>query len=372
MDVEARWNSWLRKSSRPSHKKQSSVHSAKRRSSVAPTSILTKVISQKNMLRWLTKRHRRRKGLPATAVESCPSGAEKEAGKQTVAAPAAGSKTGKLASGAGESNQLLSSPKEVTASGKRDPGNTAAANDLSESPMRNSDSSLKREGSWSQSPPKRSKAARPTSTPVTDGSRSEFDRGSQPKGSKQKLWAPDDPIRPPNQPLDKSNVASNHRLRAFSASQPKGQQQNQTQNQQPQPSSNCASSNAEDDTAKLIKQPETRPISQKQLITEVTGIYAGLVMVESKCKEVDAQNAQNDPANSLNNKEWQALINLHRALLHEHYDFFLASQHPSASPELMRVASKYTMPGRMWRHGIHTFLEFLSEYVVVEPLSIVA
>ncbi|CAG1979825.1 unnamed protein product, partial [Fusarium graminearum] len=44
---------------------------------------------------------------------------------------------------------------------------------------------------------------------------------------------------------------------------------------------------------------------------------------------------------------------------HEHHDFFLASQHPSASPALRRLASKYAMPARMWRHGIHSFLELL-------------
>ncbi|KAF7541910.1 hypothetical protein G7054_g284 [Neopestalotiopsis clavispora] len=37
----------------------------------------------------------------------------------------------------------------------------------------------------------------------------------------------------------------------------------------------------------LIKQPDTRPISQEQLVAEVKGIYAGLVMVESKCIELD-------------------------------------------------------------------------------------
>src|SRR4051812_38137484 len=30
-------------------------------------------------------------------------------------------------------------------------------------------------------------------------------------------------------------------------------------------------------------QPETRPIAQEQLVNEVKGIYAGLVMVEKKC-----------------------------------------------------------------------------------------
>ncbi|KAJ1335839.1 protein SMG6 [Microdochium nivale] len=107
-----------------------------------------------------------------------------------------------------------------------------------------------------------------------------------------------------------------------------------------------------------FKQPETRPISQDQLVAEVKGIYAGLVMVESKCIEVDnAQSSQNDT--KLNNEQWQALIALHRTLLHEHHDFFLASQHPAASPALKRLATKYAMPARMWRHGIHSFLELL-------------
>jgi hypothetical protein len=87
-------------------------------------------------------------------------------------------------------------------------------------------------------------------------------------------------------------------------------------------------------------------------------------MVEAKCIEVDnkqATLAQADPAGQpkLNNEQWQALIALHRTLLHEHHDFFLASQHPSASPALRRLASKYAMPARMWRHGIHSFLELL-------------
>ncbi|KAM5361332.1 hypothetical protein ACJZ2D_013171 [Fusarium nematophilum] len=109
-----------------------------------------------------------------------------------------------------------------------------------------------------------------------------------------------------------------------------------------------------------MRQPETRPISQDQLVAEVKGIYAGLVMVETKCLEVDnAQSSITDANSKLNNEQWQALIALHRTLLHEHHDFFLASQHPSASPSLRRLASKYAMPARMWRHGIHPLCELL-------------
>ena len=81
-------------------------------------------------------------------------------------------------------------------------------------------------------------------------------------------------------------------------------------------------------------------------------------MLESKCMEVDTIQSQN-PRVPLNNEQWQALIALYRTLLYEHHDFFLASQYPAANPSLKRRATKYMMPARMWRYGIHSFLELL-------------
>jgi hypothetical protein len=127
---------------------------------------------------------------------------------------------------------------------------------------------------------------------------------------------------------------------------------------------------ADPSVSQMIQQPDTRPISQEQLVAEVKGIYAGLVMVESKCIEVDNAQSADKGSHSpqqLTDVQWQALIALHRTLLHEHHDFFLASQHPSASPALRRLASKYAMPARMWRHGIHSFLELLRHRL---PLSL--
>ncbi|RDA95269.1 hypothetical protein CP533_3475 [Ophiocordyceps camponoti-saundersi (nom. inval.)] len=108
-------------------------------------------------------------------------------------------------------------------------------------------------------------------------------------------------------------------------------------------------------TSDMIRQPETKPISHEQLVLEVKGIYAGLVMIEGKCIEYDSS----QEANQLSKEQYHALIALHRSVLHEHHDFFLASQHPSASDALRRLATKYAMPARMWRHGIHSFLELL-------------
>ena len=120
-----------------------------------------------------------------------------------------------------------------------------------------------------------------------------------------------------------------------------------------------------EDDPELLLQPETRPISHEQLVHEVKGIYAGLVMVEAKCIDVDSKQSiaaqERDPnkRTQLSPEQWSALIALHKTLLHEHHDFFLASQHPSASPALTKLAEKYSMPARMWKHGIHAFLEVL-------------
>jgi hypothetical protein len=55
-------------------------------------------------------------------------------------------------------------------------------------------------------------------------------------------------------------------------------------------------------------------------------------------------------------------------LLHEHYNFFLASQHSAASLTLFKLAERYAMPAHMWRHSIHTFLEVL-RYRLSESLD---
>lgn len=47
-------------------------------------------------------------------------------------------------------------------------------------------------------------------------------------------------------------------------------------------------------------------------------------------------------------------------LLHEHHDFFFASQQLCGSLDWGKLATKYSMPAGTWRHCIHAFLKFLS------------
>ena len=105
----------------------------------------------------------------------------------------------------------------------------------------------------------------------------------------------------------------------------------------------------------IFLQSETHLTTKEQLNNEVRGIYASLAMVEERC--IGYQ--QSELPSMLSQDQWQALISLHRLLLHEHYDFFLASQHPSASLALKQLSEKYAIPARMWHHGIHSFLELL-------------
>ncbi|KAL2158341.1 hypothetical protein VTH06DRAFT_4389 [Thermothelomyces fergusii] len=211
----------------------------------------------------------------------------------------------------------------------------------------------KREGSRGRSPTPPKRKARAGAATADDDDTADFERGQY----KGRLWSPDDDTAAatPRARPDRSSIANHPRQRPSSGSGNKP-------HRQPHALRACglAAVPPEDGSTEIIiKQPETRPISQEQLVAEVKGIYAGLVMVENKCIEVDTnQNSRND-LDKLNNDQWQALIALHRTLLHEHHDFFLASQHPSASPALRRLAAKYAMPARMWRHGIHSFLELL-------------
>jgi hypothetical protein len=122
----------------------------------------------------------------------------------------------------------------------------------------------------------------------------------------------------------------------------------------------------------FILQPKPRSTSQEQLVAEMEGFYAGLTMVEAKCNEADNLRKTlpaATPQCKLTNEQRQSLIALHRTLLYEHHDFFLASQHPSSSETLRRLASRYAMPARMWRHGIHSFLELLRHRETTKSLD---
>ncbi|BCR83540.1 uncharacterized protein ACHE_10942S [Aspergillus chevalieri] len=116
-------------------------------------------------------------------------------------------------------------------------------------------------------------------------------------------------------------------------------------------------SEVQNHTVLSAEPAQAHDTKREQLVDEVSRIYAGLKMVENKCIETTKQHTES--SNRLPDCQWQALIYLHRILLQEHHDFFLATQHPSASLALKQLPERYAMPARMWHYGIHSFLELL-------------
>ncbi|KAL8668307.1 MAG: hypothetical protein Q9168_007065 [Polycauliona sp. 1 TL-2023] len=113
-------------------------------------------------------------------------------------------------------------------------------------------------------------------------------------------------------------------------------------------------------------QQEIRPTSSAQLAVEVKGIYDGLLKVEQRClDEIQNDAALGRDVSPMSNEQWQALISLHKALLHEHHDFFRAPQHAGASGSLEDLASPATarlldpspLPGLIPEQYYNTFTD---------------
>ncbi|KAL9582175.1 MAG: hypothetical protein Q9212_003446 [Teloschistes hypoglaucus] len=121
--------------------------------------------------------------------------------------------------------------------------------------------------------------------------------------------------------------------------------------------------------AQLSLQPETRPISQEQLTLEVKNTYAGLVMVEAKCIEVNEKQSISTQAvtprpECNTDEQWQNIPALHRTSFHEVDEHLMVFQHPSTTRALYMSKFKYTMSARMWRQNVHSFLELLQHWLL--------
>ena len=135
----------------------------------------------------------------------------------------------------------------------------------------------------SASPPPRRSKARGASGQYAGSDKEMFDARPQPV-TKQ-LWT-EDATPLPKSFVDPSNVASTQALKSRAPglqSRPRKNFPATTQALRNSPSPQILGRNASfqslpvrDDSYDIIMQPETRPISQEQLVAEVKGIYAGL------------------------------------------------------------------------------------------------
>ncbi|KAM3064634.1 hypothetical protein ACMFMF_011878 [Clarireedia jacksonii] len=138
----------------------------------------------------------------------------------------------------------------------------------------------------SGSPPPRKSKAQPPRSPMDADSRRQTTTSQRPKGQ---LWAPDQASPFKRSSFDLSNIASIQANKTRARAMKPGARRSLKSSLslcQDQP---LIQPQGEECT--IILQPETRPISQEQLVAEVKGIYAALVMVEEKCIEVDNKQA---------------------------------------------------------------------------------
>ncbi|KAF5582794.1 hypothetical protein FPCIR_9322 [Fusarium pseudocircinatum] len=96
--------------------------------------------------------------------------------------------------------------------------------------------------------------------------------------------------------------------------------------------------------SKMMRDPESRPISQEELVAEVKAIYAGLVMVETKCIEVDKAQSTEE---WLRAEAYQDLIAIRGKLLHEDDDpFIISSTKRSQNYDLGELLSELSLRSR--------------------------
>ncbi|KAJ5152463.1 hypothetical protein N7492_009743 [Penicillium capsulatum] len=86
-------------------------------------------------------------------------------------------------------------------------------------------------------------------------------------------------------------------------------------------------------------------------------IYGRLLNIERQCMKFGEE--LKEPNKELSPSEWRTLVSFYRALLEEHYCFFVTSQHPSATHAVKALALEHYMPARLWRYGIEPCLTYL-------------
>lgn len=116
-----------------------------------------------------------------------------------------------------------------------------------------------------------------------------------------------------------------------------------------------------------LKHPKGRLLEQipsgiscDQLVHEIKRLYRSLEIVE-KQRIALQQTHMSDKGKFTKPKEddFRVLTARHGTLLNIHHDLLLATQHPAASEKIRRLAAERQIPYRMWKHGIHAYLEFL-------------
>ncbi|KFZ18754.1 hypothetical protein V501_01017 [Pseudogymnoascus sp. VKM F-4519 (FW-2642)] len=121
------------------------------------------------------------------------------------------------------------------------------------------------------------------------------------------------------------------------------------------------------DTKQEMAPPTVHPISREKHVALIQETYSSLVIHETYCiqeYERRIQLRKDTPPESrpqLKDEECRDLIARYKSLLLTHVDFLMACHSPYATPKMRPLPSKHEIPGRLWRHAIHSLLEILRD-----------
>ncbi|PYI28802.1 hypothetical protein BP00DRAFT_250831 [Aspergillus indologenus CBS 114.80] len=101
----------------------------------------------------------------------------------------------------------------------------------------------------------------------------------------------------------------------------------------------------------------TATTEEEMIINDIQMIYAGLDMCEKVAIRYDEQFSTMDTVASQDQLE--KLTQVHLTLVSEQHDFFRACSDPAAGPSVKSLPDAYMMPTRLWRYGIHDYLEMM-------------
>ena len=122
----------------------------------------------------------------------------------------------------------------------------------------------------------------------------------------------------------------------------------------------CDNVEANKENRALVRQMATAQISEE---LRAKGIYAGLLVVEDRCIELDDEylrTVQNsaEPRN-IQGYQWQVTIAIHRQFISDCHDFLLVPEPHSVTDALDTTTVKESMPKRMWFNGIGNLLNVM-------------
>ncbi|PYH41701.1 uncharacterized protein BP01DRAFT_279189, partial [Aspergillus saccharolyticus JOP 1030-1] len=105
-------------------------------------------------------------------------------------------------------------------------------------------------------------------------------------------------------------------------------------------------------------------VTEEQLHNEALATYSGLDMCEKATMKYDKEFSTEDVTDDEDlMKKFRVFTNVHLQLLQEHQDLLSLCSNSEAGPKVKSMPDTYMLTIRLWRHGIHDYLEIMRHHL---------